>query len=141
MKKAFAAILFLISISCSQRQSSDKDFIDKLLDLATATSSEEYRGEEYVQLTNLYDKLAHDIPEDKDEKLILVERLKQRGFEVTHRGRGNFPPLGPRIVIVELKKENCVCEVNKIYYATVADTLYQQAEGINCKRVNKPGGV
>lgn len=135
MKKAFAIILLLISVSCSQRQSSDKDFIDKLLDLETATSSEEYLPEEYVQLTSLYDKLAHELPADKDEKLVLVERLKQRGFEVTNWGRGNFPPLGPRIVIIELTKGNCVCEVHKIYYATIADTLYQQAEGINCKRV------
>lgn len=134
MKKGLLLILFLISVACSRQQTSDKDFVDKLLDIATATSSNEYLGEEYVQLTNLYDRLAVDIPEDKDEKLILVERLKQRGFEVTDWGRGNFPPLGPRIVIVEVKKGNCVCEVSKIYYSTVTDTLYQRAEGINCKR-------
>jgi hypothetical protein len=136
MKRVLAIILSLISTSCSQPHSADKDFIDKLLDLTTETSSDEYSGAEYVQLTNLYDTLAHTIPEDKDEVLLLAERLKKRGFEVTNRGRGNFPPLGPRIVIVELKKGNCLCEVSKIYFATVDDNAYQMAEGISCKRTN-----
>jgi hypothetical protein len=135
MEKVLLILLFFASASCSQRNSSDRDFVDKLLDLATETSSEEYLGEEYVQLTNLYDTLAHDIPDDKDEQLILVERLKQRGFEVTNRGRGNFPPLGPRIIIVELERQGCLCEVSKIYFLTVHENTYQMAEGINCKRI------
>jgi hypothetical protein len=134
MKKILAIMLLVILTSCSPQHSLEKDFIDQLLDLSTGTSSEEYLGGEYIQLTNLYDTLAHNIPEDKDEKLVLVERLKKRGFEITNWGRGNFPPLGPRIVIVELKKENCICEVSKIYYSTIEETAYQIAEGINCKR-------
>src|SRR5690348_15494874 len=117
MRKILTIMLLVILTSCSQQHSLGKDFIDQLLDLTTGTSSKEYLGGEYIQLTNMYDTLAHNIPEDKDEKLILVERLKKRGFEITNWGRGNFPPLGPRIVIVELKKENCICEVSKIYYA------------------------
>ena len=137
MKKVLT-ILFFISFSCSQQRRSDKDFIEKLIDLTTETSSEEYLGEEYVLLTNLYDTLAHSIPDDKDEKLILVERLKKRGFKVTEWGRGNFPPLGARIINIELTKGNCVCTVCKIYYyAAQVDTIYQMAEGINCKRVRK----
>lgn len=140
MKKIL--ILFLCSFltSCYQRQNVENDFIDKVLDLATGTSSEEYTGEEYVQFTNLYDTLTHNIPDDKDEKIILVERLKKRGFEITNYGRGNFPPLGPRIVIVELKKGNCSCEVSKMYYATVHEDLYQMAEGINCKHIENSEG-
>jgi hypothetical protein len=136
MSRLICIIIFLVLASCSSGNNTDSDFIDKLLDLTTSTSSQEYLGEEYVQLTNLYDTLTHNIPEDNVEKLILAERLKLRGFEITNWGRGNFPPLGPRIVIVELKKENCVCEVTKIYYATVDDNAYQMAEGINCKKNN-----
>ncbi len=134
MKASICAIILFSLASCSNGSHANEDFIDKLLDLTTATSSTEYSGKEYVQLTNLYDSLAHTIPDDKDEKLILVERLKKRGFKVTNWGRGNFPPLGPRIVIIELTKDNCMCEVTKTYYATTSDTLWQMAEGINCKQ-------
>ncbi|HEY0654914.1 MAG TPA: hypothetical protein VGD65_17370 [Chryseosolibacter sp.] len=129
---ALAAMLLLVG--CQQSHPTDKDFIDKLLDLAIQTTSEKYSPDEYVQLTNLYDSLAHAIPEDKDEKIILVERLKQRGFNMIEYGRGNFPPLGPRIVIVDLRKGDCSCSVSKIYYATVHDNTWQMAEGIHCKR-------
>jgi hypothetical protein len=37
MRKILGIVLFLISTSCAQQHSSDKDFIDKLLDLTTAT--------------------------------------------------------------------------------------------------------
>jgi hypothetical protein len=110
-------LAFGVFLSCAQETKTDHDFIGKLLDLATATTSPDFLGEEYVQLTNLYDSLSYTLPEDKDERIILVDRLKLRGFEVVHRGRGNFPPPGPRIVLVELKKGHCVCEVSKIYYA------------------------
>jgi hypothetical protein len=128
------AVVFISLSCCSSEDKTKHHFVDKLLDLVTQTSSKEYAGEEYIQLTNLYDTLAHTLPEDQDEKSILAERLKKKGFKITNWGRGNFPPLGPRIVIIELQKENCTCEVSKIYYATTTDTLYQMAEGINCKR-------
>ena len=125
--------------ACSTNKKTDADFVASLLYLTTRTTSKEYSPVEYVQFTQLYDSLAHSLPDDKDEKLILVERLKKMGFEVTDWGRGNFPPLGPRIVIVELTKGSCICEVSKIYYATVQEGAYQMAEGINCKQVDHGG--
>lgn len=134
MRKLIYCSILLLLVGCGSQHQRSEDFIESILDLTTTTSSTKYEPGEYVQFTNLYDTLAHSIPEDKDEKLILVERLKKRGFKITNSGRGNFPPLGPRIVIVELTDGSCVCEVSKIYYSTTTDTLYQMAEGINCKR-------
>src|SRR5687767_5490331 len=54
-------------------------FIDQILDLTIETAS----GES-IELPQLYDSLAKNLPEDKDEELILVQKLKRRGFEVTH---------------------------------------------------------
>ena len=137
MRRSLYAIIFVVLASCAKENTSHKDFTDKLLDLTTSTSNEGYSMEEYIQLTNLYDTLTNSLPEDDREKLILVEKLKQRGFEITRWGRGNLPALGPRIVDVELKKDDCICQVSKMYYFTTVDTLYQMAEGIVCKRTAK----
>jgi hypothetical protein len=121
-------IVSIMLFSCTQSGSiNGSDFIDRVLDVAI-----EARVEESVEFRGLYDHLAENIPEDNEESLILVDRLKLRGFEVKHRGRGNYPPLGPRIVIVEMQKEDCICSVRKIYYATTHDWLYEMAEGISC---------
>ena len=116
-------------LSCAPKQNSNRDFMDKAIDLAIETSDSSY-----VQFPELYDSLTSQIPDDAHEKLIMAEKLKQKGFQVTRIGRGNFPPLGPRIVDIELTKENCLCTVSKIYYATVVDTLFQMTEGIRCRR-------
>lgn len=127
-------VIYFIAIttlaSCSKENTSGHDFIDKVIDLTIDTSSGEY-----VQLPDLYDSLANTIPEDQNEKIILVEKLKMKGFKITKRGRGNIPPLGPRIVTVELMNEHCICEVTKTYYATTVETLYQMTEGIKCRSV------
>jgi hypothetical protein len=91
------------------------------------------RSGELVEFPGLYDTLSHYIPEDNEEKLILVEKLKERGFELMDYGRGNFPPLGARIVIVDLIKGDCHCSVRKVYYATVAEDAWQMAEAISCE--------
>jgi hypothetical protein len=105
-------------------------FVDRILDATIQTSTGEL-----IELPNLYDTLAKSLPEDKDEELILVQKLKRRGFDVTHWGRGNYPPLGPRIVMVELKKDKCNCSVIKKYYSTISDSLYQMIEGISCENL------
>ncbi|MFZ6009335.1 MAG: hypothetical protein ACOYXT_03235 [Bacteroidota bacterium] len=122
-------ILFIALFSCSGERTPSGDFTDRVLDLTIETSDGEY-----LQFPKLYDTLTGDIPDDKDEKLLLVERLKAKGFEVVTWGRGNYPPLGVRIISYELKRDDCVCEVNKVYYRTLSDTLYQMVEGISCTR-------
>jgi hypothetical protein len=123
-------IVIMTLTSCLKENKSDNDFIEKVIDLTIETASGEY-----VQLPDLYDSLASKIPKDNDERMILVEKLKARGFKITNWGRGNIPPLGPRIVDVELMSGHCICEVTKTYYSTTVDTLYQMTEGMKCKRM------
>lgn len=85
-----------------------------------------------IEAQGLYTTLISDIPDDKDERTILGEKLKAKGFVVTNWGRGNFHPHGPRIVKITFTKENCLCEVSKMYYSTEVDTLYSVIESIRC---------
>lgn len=77
------------------------------------------------------------LPNDKDEKLILVQILKKKGFEVKNWGRGNHP-LGPRIIAMTLKKDDYECAVNKIYYLTdtIQDSIFTRNEIIKCRKVS-----
>ena len=127
----FLLVFFLLN-SCTKKKESNSDFYDKVLDLAIENSN----GES-VEFPELYDKLVTKIADDNNEKLKLVEKLKQKGFKVTNWGRGNHPPHGPRIIIINLKKDSCECEVAKIYYSTVDDTLYNMTERISCKKASR----
>lgn len=84
-----------------------------------------------IEVPDLYKTLTSKIPDDKDEKSILCEKLKAKGFEVTNWGRGNFIG-GPRIVSYTLQNDFCLCEVTKRYYSTEVDTLYSVRESIKC---------
>jgi hypothetical protein len=85
------------------------------------------------EFPSIYDSLARQIPQDDQESLILSEILKKKGFKEVYWGRGNFPPLGPRIITMALQKGDCICEVSKIYYYTIDDSLYEVSERINCE--------
>ncbi len=132
MRKLIAFIVFLFLISCSEKQKTNRNFTDQIIDVTIETSS----GES-IEFPQLYDSLTYKIADDNDEKVKLVEKLKAKGFKVTNSGRGNFPPLGPRIVCVTLKKSDCECEVAKIYYSTTNDSLYQMAERIKCTQTKR----
>lgn len=130
-------ILFVILLnltSCVNQEKKEKlydTFYEKTLDVIIEISN----GQS-IEFPDLYQKLADKIPDDKDEKLILVQKLKAKGYEITNYGRGNYPPLGPRIIIVNMKKKNCACEVTKIYYSTISDSLYRMSERVNCKKAS-----
>lgn len=115
---------------CCQKPASDKNFIDQLIDLTIQSST----GEE-VQFPHLYNNLARAISDDQDEQIILAEKLKARGFVAINWGRGNFPPLSPRIITVELKKKDCICLITKTYYLTIEDSVYQMVESISCSKI------
>ena len=129
------SLLFLITsfliISCTQKNEPKSGFEDKIIDLVI-----ENANGKSIEFPEIYDSLTKNIPEDNVEKLILVEKLKSKGFKVINSGRGNYPPLGPRIVIFTLKKENCECEVAKIYYSTISDSVYNMTERISCKKAS-----
>lgn len=88
-----------------------------------------------IEFPALYDELFNGLPDDVNEKLILVEKLKERGFIVSEAGRGNVPPLGPRIVSRTMTKGDCRCEVSKIYYNTIPDSAWTASERIWCRRI------
>jgi hypothetical protein len=123
-------IALFMSLSCSEKKVRKSDFVDQVLDLVIKNSN----GEP-VEFPELYDKLAETIPDDNKEELKLVEKLKAKGFKFINWGRGNHM-LGPRIIIITLKKENCECEVAKIYYSTNSETEYSMTERVSCKKAS-----
>jgi hypothetical protein len=128
----FLLTLFAVTfVSCklneNKNASTTKDFIENTIDFVI-----EHKDNKTIELPFIYDSLVSRIPEDSSEKLILAETLKKKGFKIIDWGRGNYPPRGPRIVSLVLQKDNCICEVDKIYYSTVSDTLFEIAERIKC---------
>lgn len=121
---------FILSCSNPQEAKTNKEFTDKLLDFII-----ENKDDQSVEIDGLYPTTIDYIPSDKDEKLVLAEKLKARGFKVTDAGRGNYPPIGVRIVSFTLKKDQCACEVSKIYYLTTFESTYIMKERISCKNV------
>lgn len=106
----------------------DHDSSDDLLELIILSAD----GNE-IEFPDLYKDFVSVIPEDKDEKSILSEKLKAKGFKITNWGRGNFPPHGPRIINIIFKRDSCECEVSKMYYSTTVDTLYEVKESVRCR--------
>lgn len=128
----FALSLIILSFSCQNNQKIHQDFTNDILEEVIYHSNGET-----IEFSDLYYKLTNFIEEDETEKLLLVENLKIRGFEITHWGRGNHPPLSPRFVGVTMKKGNCQCDISKIYYKTLSDSLFERRESISCIRVKE----
>lgn len=131
MRNILFLFFLLLICSCSEKKEPKLGFYDKALDFVIENSNGEI-----VEFPEIYDSLAHSIPEDDKEKLKLVEKLKAKGFKVIHWGRGNHP-LGPRIIVINMKKNNCDCEIAKTYYTTSNDSLYQMTEKISCQKNSK----
>jgi hypothetical protein len=128
MRLAYIVILILL-ISCTRKNDSP-DFVDKIIDLAIEVSNGQY-----IELPNLHDTLTTYIPEYRYDRIILLENLKRRGFKIVGHIEGNYPPLGPKIITVTLRKGDCDCAVNKIYYfSTLSKSAYEMRENIFCRR-------
>ncbi|MFT3796512.1 hypothetical protein [Flavobacterium sp.] len=131
-------ILIFISVfffSCNEKtKKQSTEFNEKVVDFAIENSNDKF-----IELEDLYDLKSKEIvSKDEDEKLILVQILKKKGFTITNWGRGNHP-LGPRIVVLNLKKDNCECEVQKTYYSSDAfpGEIYKTTEKIKCKKASR----
>ena len=127
----YTVILFLgLLFSCIVKQKKlPIEFNEKIVNFAIENSN--YK---FIELPNLYDTLPKEIVDkDEDEKLILVQILKNKGFEVIDWGRGNHP-LGPRMLVLKLKKDYCECEVHKMYYSSdhFPGEIYKATERIRC---------
>lgn len=120
-------IVVLAIVSCGKDKEMHIDFTDQVIDLAIESS----KGKT-IQFPELYDTLASVIAKDDFEKVILVDKLKKRGFEVNKWGRGNHPPLSKRILNYELRRNDCKCEVTKLYQITMEDSRYQMIESLRC---------
>jgi hypothetical protein len=133
----YLIILFsILFLSCNEKpKSKSTNFNEKVVDFAIENSNNKF-----IELPDLYDSVSKEIVErDEDERLILVQILKKKGFEITNWGRGNHP-LGPRIIVLNLKKDNCECEVQKIYYssdAVASGEIYKTTESIRCKKASR----
>jgi hypothetical protein len=128
----FISIFFF---SCNEKPKiQTTEFNEKIVEFAIENSNNKF-----IELPNLYDSLSKEIvAKDEDEKLILVQILKTKGFEVKDWGRGNHP-LGPRIISLKLKKGNCECEVLKTYYSTddLPGEIYKTTESIRCNKASR----
>lgn len=117
-----------------KQQPETLDFNEKVVGFLIENSDNKF-----VELPNLYDSLPKKIiDKDENEKLILVQILKNRGFKIKDWGRGNHP-LGPRIINIKLEKGNCLCEVQKIYYSSynLPDEIYKITESIRCNKASQ----
>ena len=77
---------------------------------------------ENIEIIDLY-PILDTIASDKMEKLILVDKLKTKGFKVKDWGRGNWQD-GPRIISFKMTDTHCECQIDKLYYSTEnKDTL------------------
>ncbi|MBK7636764.1 MAG: hypothetical protein IPJ13_22740 [Saprospiraceae bacterium] len=126
-------LLSILFFSCSEKAKIlPLNFNQKIVDFAIENSNDNF-----IELPNIYDNLPKEIVDkDEDEKLILVQILKSKGFKVKEWGRGNHP-MGPRIIMLKLNNEYCECEVQKKYYSSdhLPGEIYKITESIRCKNV------
>jgi len=131
LRLIFLILISMIILSCKNITKKDLKIpdnpIENIVDYVTST-----KDNLIIELPTLYDSLTNHVTEDSTERLILVEALKKRDFRVINWGRGNFPPLGSRIVSITMKKGNCFCQIDKIYYKTISDSLLLMTERIRC---------
>jgi len=80
------------------------------------------------------------IPADTNDRLVLVDSFKTKGYVVTNHGRGNWPG-GPRMVSVTLANNECVCQVDKLYHLTQVEGSYSVTERIKCRLEHGKAGV
>jgi hypothetical protein len=122
--------LFFVTNVLSQKNNIDN--VNRVLDFII-----ENKDDQHIEFSGLYDKLADKILKDEEESLILVQKLKKKGFIVDTWGRGNYPPLGARIINITMIKGDCRCEIDKIYYFTTIENVFEMREGIKCsKKIN-----
>jgi hypothetical protein len=98
-----------------------------VLDLAIET-----RSGRYLELPDLYDGVVIGPPEEKDESLILAEKLKVRGFKVINTKHDVSGLSGKRSVTVTLFDGTCHCEVTKTYSPSAYINQFAVSEKITC---------
>lgn len=136
MKSVFHFVLFIASLllfSCAEKTqpNSDADIIDKVITTVMTTKTGET-----VELPDLYDRTVGNIPQDNDQHVILADRLELRGFKKTASGRRDQQLSGRRMFVVTMQKDDCQCEVSKVFYSTANVSEYFVSERIACQTIN-----
>lgn len=122
-----------IIVSCTKTKTDNQkfDLLDELNQKIISLVVEN-ANDKFIEFPDLYSELYPLIPDDENESLKIVDFLKFKGFETSNWGRGNYPPLGPRIISITLNKGNCECQVDKIYYNTNSEN-FLATERVKCK--------
>jgi hypothetical protein len=135
LKRILLLLPFLFcSVSCKtdKEPDFDNDFIDRAISLAT-----KHPEGKYIELPDLYDTPVNYIPENNDENFLITEKLKIRGFKTTGITRNDYQLLGRRVITMTLLKDDCQCEVSKVYYMTSNISEYIRSERIKCETLQK----
>jgi hypothetical protein len=110
----------------------NNDFTDRPITIAIKNPEGKY-----IELPDLYNTPVNYIPENNDENFLIAEKLKIRGFKQTAISRNDFQLLGRRVITMTLLKDDCQCEVSKVYYATSNVSEYIRSERIKCELLQK----
>ncbi len=121
--KPIVLLFVIITTSCKERGLQEDGTLKKTISFIIQN-----KINETIDFPFLYDSLVYKIP---DNSILKVEKiLINKGFKKIRSGRGNHIR-GPRIVIKTFKKEDCYCEVSKIYYSS-QNSGYEITERIKC---------
>jgi hypothetical protein len=133
MKHVFRATILLLLSGCAKevKVNDDIDFTDRVITFAV-----DHPEDTFVEMPGLYETHATHIPQAADEQFILAEKLEARGFKVVDTGSVNNQLSGRRMATLTLVKDNCECEVDKVYYSTLNVSQYVRTERIKCRRMN-----
>jgi len=129
--KTLGVLPFFLAITACKKEippQYGQDFTDKVIDLVIAAEN----GQR-VSFPDLYPMKATRIPTAEDDRLILADRLALRGFKVTVKHIEDAPLSGRHTLVVEMVRDNCSCEVSKMYASTENVSQYLQTETIACK--------
>lgn len=88
-----------------------------------------------IEFVNLY-PIIDSISSDNYEKIILVDSLKLRGFDIVGWGRGNWSE-GPRIVSCTLSNDDCSFQVDKLYYSLEQKGKYKVTERVRLNNASR----
>jgi hypothetical protein len=137
MKQLLTILSFLLLFQfCKQHKAEpviiENDFTDKIVNLII--KEQDYQ---FLEFPQLYFNTVTFIPPIDQEYSILVKRLEERGFKAVSLNQINQQLSGRRIMSVILTKEQCECEVQKIYYSTANISEYIVSERMRCIKASK----
>jgi hypothetical protein len=134
--KKITLFLLIVTISSCQDDSGQSTpenqamFPENIVDLAIKT-----KDKNVIELPMMYDSLIRVLPEGETTKL--GEILVKKGFTQIEAKQGNWGNRGPRFVHRSFRKDDCICNVSKMYYTTTNDKLFEIHESIHCFEAKK----